>query len=65
VYAFSQVLADVTGIQTYEALIINDVIILSSFCTSIVARKESGDLVHVRNLDFDRPELLQSLVSKV
>jgi len=44
-----------------EALLVNAVVDFSSFCTSIVAMNET-DVVHVRNLDFDLPSIMQKVV---
>ena len=40
---------------------VNSIVDFSSFCTSIVARNATN-VVHVRNLDFDAPVLMQKLI---
>ena len=44
-----------------EALLVNSIVDFSSYCTSIVAMN-STEVTHVRNLDFDFPSEMQSLV---
>ncbi len=43
-------------------LIIQFVYDLSSFCTSIiVAEPETGDVIHLRNLDFANPAMMRNI----
>jgi len=44
-----------------EALLVNAIVDFSAFCTSIVA-VNGNDVTHVRNLDFDFPKAMQTLM---
>ena len=35
---------------------------IATFCTSIIARKPDGEILHVRNLDFGYADVLKRLV---
>jgi penicillin V acylase-like amidase (Ntn superfamily) len=35
-----------------------------SYCTSVVARRDDGKIIHARNLDFDFPEVMKKIVYK-
>lgn len=54
-------LANITGLPLWQTLLVNSVVDITSFCTSVVARMEQGTLIHGRNLDFDFPAVLQQL----
>lgn len=57
-----EALGKITGLPTYQALLVNSIVDFSSFCTSIVARMENGTVIHGRNLDFDFPTVMVHLV---
>jgi hypothetical protein len=38
---------------------------ISTFCTSIVARNDHGEIIHVRNLDFGNTANMKQLVVEV
>lgn len=50
--------------KTWETLLVNSIVDFSSFCTSILARMENGQILHSRNLDFDFPSIMVNLVFK-
>lgn len=54
-------LANITGLPLWQTLLVNSVVDITSFCTSVVARMAQGNLIHGRNLDFDFPAVLQQL----
>ena len=45
-------IANVTGINLGEIVLVNIFYEVNAFCTSIVAEDPSGKLYHARNLDF-------------
>lgn len=51
-FATMESLAKILGLPTYQTVLVNMIVELSTFCTSIVARNDYGEIVHVRNLDF-------------
>jgi hypothetical protein len=55
-------LANITGLPLWQTLLVNSVVDITSFCTSVVARMSNGTIIHGRNLDFDYPAVLQTLV---
>ena len=55
VYDAMESLANITGLEHYETMLVNSIVDFSSFCTSIVARKADKTIIHARNLDFDFP----------
>ena len=57
-------LAKLTGLPVWQTLLVNSIVDFSSFCTSIVARMSNGTIVHARNLDFDFPSIMETLVYK-
>ena len=57
-------LSKITGIPVWQTLLVNSIVDFSSFCTSIVARMQNGTIIHARNLDFDFPDMMQTLVYK-
>ena len=57
-------LSKITGLPVWQTLLVNSIVDFSSFCTSIVARMQNGTIIHARNLDFDFPELMETLVYK-
>lgn len=59
-YAMSS-LSNITGLPLWQTLLVNSIVDITSFCTSIVARMSDGTIIHGRNLDFDFPSLLQPL----
>lgn len=59
-YAMSS-LANITGLPLWQTLLVNSIVDITSFCTSIVSRTTNGSIIHGRNLDFDFPSVLQSI----
>jgi penicillin V acylase-like amidase (Ntn superfamily) len=57
-------LAKITSLPVWQTLLVNSIVDFSSFCTSIVARMSNGTIVHARNLDFDFPSIMETLVYK-
>jgi hypothetical protein len=58
-YLIMHNLANTIGIETWQALMVNNVVDFYSYCTSIVARMSDGTIIHGRNLDFDFPSVMQ------
>ena len=54
-------MASVLGIETSKALVANYIYEVSAYCTSIVARSPSGEIIHERVLDFDFPNQTRAL----
>jgi hypothetical protein len=48
-------MADILGVESHIAIMINYVYEFTSFCTSVIARQEDGLIMHLRMLDFDFP----------
>jgi hypothetical protein len=55
-------LANITDLPLWQTLLVNSVVDITSFCTSVVGVMSNGTVIHGRNLDFDFPTVLQSLV---
>jgi len=55
-------LANLTGIEVYEALTVNSVTEFASLCTSVIAHDKNGQIIHGRNLDFGNQDLMSHLV---
>ena len=55
-------LAEVTGLSIVQTVTVNQISEFSTYCTSIVARNERGEISHVRNLDFSATTLMKQLV---
>jgi len=62
VYEASETLAKLLGIEVGQALAVNSITEISTYCTSIVARSESGEITHVRNLDFQPTDLMAKVI---
>ena len=62
VYAAMVALAEITGLSRYQTLAVNSITEFSTYCTSIVARTPTGEITHVRNLDFAATEMMKELV---
>lgn len=63
---YQEILGVVKGINDpkisiSKALMLNNIYELASWCTSIVARGKDGKIIHVRNMDYDYPELLKAI----
>lgn len=54
-------MAEVIGIDTHIAVLINYVYELSSYCTSLIAKLNDGTIIHERNLDFTFPDDTRNL----
>ena len=65
IYDWAKILSEVTGKEIEKVLLVNNIVSMSSWCTSILAMRTDGEVIHARNLDFDRPKQLQSLVSNL
>jgi len=55
-------LAEITGLPVQQTVTVNSITEYSTYCTSIVARDEAGQISHVRNLDFGATEMMSKLV---
>lgn len=49
------------GMETWEGMAMNFIYEYGAFCTSIVARKEDGTIIHGRNLDFPLTSYIRKL----
>lgn len=58
IYNWAEVFAEVTGQDIGKILLVNNIVSMSSWCTSILALRTDGQVIHARNLDFDRPKEL-------
>lgn len=45
-------MAEMAGIETHLAVLMNFVYEFDSYCTSLIARLSNGQIIHQRNLDF-------------
>lgn len=61
-YYSMEALANITGLELYQTLLVNSIVDFSAWCTSIVARMENGTIIHARNLDFDFPSIMEKMV---
>lgn len=61
-YFSMQSLANITQLPIWQTLLVNAVVDITSFCTSVVGVMTDGSIIHGRNLDFDFPSILQPLV---
>ena len=61
-YATLKSLAEILNIPTSQTVLVNMIVELSTFCTSIVARNQRQEIVHVRNLDFGNTANMKQLV---
>ncbi len=57
-----QSLATVLNIDVLQTVTVNAITEYSTYCTSIVARNEDGEISHVRNLDFAATDIMKQLV---
>ena len=48
-----------TELSIEEAITINSLYELESWCTSIIAQTPDGQIIHSRNMDFDNPDILR------
>ncbi len=64
-YYAMQSLANITNLPLWQTLLVNAVVDITSFCTSVLAIQTDGQIIHGRNLDFDYPSVLQPLVHRV
>lgn len=64
-YWAMQSLATIIDRPLWQTLLVNSVVDITSFCTSVVGRMSDGEVIHGRNLDFDFPTVLQTLVHHV
>ena len=64
-YATLDSLAKILDLPVYQTVLVNMIVELSTFCTSIVARNDQGEIVHVRNLDFGDTANMKQLVVEV
>jgi penicillin V acylase-like amidase (Ntn superfamily) len=55
-------LAKILGIPASQTCLVNMIVEISTFCTSIVARNDKREIVHVRNLDFGNTANMKQLV---
>jgi penicillin V acylase-like amidase (Ntn superfamily) len=55
-------LADILELEVDQTLLVNSIVDFSAWCTSIVARMANGTVIHARNLDFDFPSIMSTLV---
>lgn len=61
-YQAMSALANITSLPLWQTLLVNAVVDITSFCTSVVGVMTDGTVIHGRNLDFDFPTVLQPLV---
>jgi len=54
-------MADVLGVDSHIAIMVNYVYEFTSFCTSVIARQEDGLIMHLRMLDFMFPDETRNL----
>jgi N-acylethanolamine-hydrolysing acid amidase len=64
-YYAMQSLSNIINLPLWQTLLVNAVVDITSFCTSVVAVQSDGQIIHGRNLDFDFPTVLQPLVHRV
>lgn len=55
-------LAEIIGIPVVQTVTVNMITEFSTYCTSIVARNERNEIMHVRNLDFGFTTVMKRLV---
>jgi len=55
-------LAEIIGIPVLQTVTVNMITEFSTYCTSIVARNERNEIMHVRNLDFGFTTVMKRLV---
>ena len=64
VYKAMTSLANILGLDPTQTVLVNLITEFSTYCTSIVARTTSNQIVHTRNLDFMHTEVMKQLVYK-
>ena len=57
-------LANILGLDPTQTVLVNLITEFSTYCTSIVARTTSNQIVHTRNLDFMHTDVMKQLVYK-
>ena len=62
VYEAMVALSEVINRNITQTVTVNQITEFSTYCTSIVARNEAGEISHVRNLDFSATALMKQLV---
>ena len=62
VYEACETLANLLGLDIAQTLAVNSITEISTYCTSIVARTDSGEITHVRNLDFHPTSLMKQVI---
>ena len=55
-------LAAILELPTTQTVLVNLITEMSTFCTSIVARNQQNEIVHVRNLDLGNTANMKQLV---
>jgi hypothetical protein len=62
VYEANVRLAEVLDLPIQQTVTVNSITEFSTYCTSILARSKSGQITHVRNLDFGYTEVMKKLI---
>jgi len=64
VFEANLALAEFLGLDVAQTLAVNAVADIGTFCTSLIVRSPSGQITHVRNLDFAFEHVMKKLVYK-
>jgi hypothetical protein len=62
IFAAMDSLARIIGVETHQTVLVNMITEFSTYCTSLVTRTSTNEVVHVRNLDFQYTDVMKNLV---
>jgi len=58
-------IASALGVESWKVIMANYAYDISAFCTSIIARKSDGSIIHARNMDYLFPKDMQPITYHV